>query len=76
MIRYPSWENSSSYAVEYLFYKPLSPYSFKNTMETRFSPISIGDSCFLSLVVVYSFYCVLNSAMFINVYHGRCVYMP
>ena len=28
--------------------KPLNRYSFKDAMEKRFSPISIGDSCFLS----------------------------
>ena len=53
--------------------KPLIVILFKDAMETRASPISIGDSCFLSLVVIYSFYGVLNSAMFINVYHSRRV---
>ena len=50
--------------------KPLSRYSFKNTMETRFSPISIGNSCFLSKVVIYSSYCVLK---LFDVYHSRHV---
>ena len=44
--------------------KPLNCYSFKDAMEMRFSPISIGDNCFLSSSCNYSFYCVLNSSMF------------
>ena len=50
--------------------KPLSRYSFKNAMETRFSPISIGNNCFLSKVVIYSSYCVFK---LFNVYHSRRV---
>ena len=50
--------------------KPLNRYSFKGAMETRFSPISIDDSFFLSSSC--NLYFLLRTRLF-DVYHGRRV---